>query len=85
MADVSECRWGMQGRCAKVVACCVLPHCRCAMVGDSLSDMRAAAAAGVGRRHLVATGYGAKYAAAAAEAGLTLPLQVGGGGSRGGK
>ena len=47
------------------------------MAGDTVSDMRAAAAAGVTRRFLLCTGHGARYAVAAAEAGITLPITVG--------
>jgi 3'(2'), 5'-bisphosphate nucleotidase len=52
-----------------------VPAARAVMVGDTLSDMRAAAAAGV-PRVLLCTGHGAKFAAAAARAGVPLPARV---------
>jgi len=54
-----------------------VPPEACFMAGDTVSDMRAAAAAGVTRRFLLCTGHGARYAVAAAEAGIMLPTTVG--------
>ena len=53
-----------------------VPPEACFMAGDTVGDMRAAAAAGVARRFLLCTGHGARYAAAAAEAGIALPTTV---------
>jgi phosphoglycolate phosphatase-like HAD superfamily hydrolase len=52
-----------------------VPAGRAVMVGDTASDMRAAAAAGV-PRVLLCTGHGAQFAAAAARAGVALPARV---------
>jgi ribonucleotide monophosphatase NagD (HAD superfamily) len=52
-----------------------VPAGRAVMVGDTASDMRAAAAAGV-PRVLLCTGHGAQFAAAAARAGVALPAEV---------
>ena len=54
-----------------------VPPEACFMAGDTVSDMRAAAAAGVARRFLLCTGHGTRYAVAAAEADITLPTTVG--------
>jgi 3'(2'), 5'-bisphosphate nucleotidase len=53
-----------------------VPPEACFMAGDTVGDMRAAAAAGVASRFLLCTGHGARYAAAAAEAGIALPTTV---------
>jgi histidinol-phosphate phosphatase family protein len=58
-----------------------VPPDSCVMFGDTVGDMRAAAAAGVHRRFLLCTGHGARYAAAAAEAGIALPCTVDDGGA----
>ena len=49
--------------------------CQAALVGDSITDLQAAAAVGV-RRILVATGYGRALGEAATAAGALLPLQL---------
>lgn len=46
------------------------------MVGDTESDMKAAAAAGVALRFLTCTGHGEKFAIAAAAANITLPAII---------
>jgi D-glycero-D-manno-heptose 1,7-bisphosphate phosphatase len=53
-----------------------VPPSRCAMVGDTVNDVLAAAAAGVAQRYLVCTGHGARFGAAAAAAGVSLPVQI---------
>jgi len=47
-----------------------------AMVGDTATDMAAAAAAGVSRRLLLCTGHGRVFAEAAVEAGVSLPTRI---------
>ena len=54
----------------------VLPA-RCVMVGDTLNDMRAAAAAGVRRKFLVCSGYhGERFAAGVKDMGGSLPVAI---------
>ena len=54
----------------------VLPA-RCVMVGDTLNDMRAAAAAGVRRKFLVCSGHhGERFAAGVRDMGGSLPVAI---------
>jgi 3'(2'), 5'-bisphosphate nucleotidase len=75
-APVSARRKPGPGMLLEAMALYGVPPERCVMVGDTVSDMRAAAAAGVARRMLLCTGHGERYAVAAAAAGLALPLDV---------
>ena len=54
-----------------------VPPARCVMVGDTLNDMRAAAAAGVRRKFLVCSGHhGERFAAGVQDLGGALPVAI---------
>jgi 3'(2'), 5'-bisphosphate nucleotidase len=74
-APVSARRKPGPGMLLEALALYGVPPHRAVMVGDTVSDMRAAAAAGV-PRVLLCTGHGEKFALAAAQAGITLPAVV---------